>query len=124
MRAGLYAEFEGTVCRAVGASDPIRLYALTEPAPAGFEPDRDGRWTLLVHPDRLTRLFDVETTATWGGQTVNVTSVRDGIATFTYFGMGLVATPDVQRVQSDEWSGAVSVDELSDVIEVEHDLPL
>ncbi|WP_421742475.1 hypothetical protein [Cellulomonas sp.] len=124
MRAGRYAEFGGVLCRAVGATEPLRLYALAEPAPPGFTLDRRGRWTLLVGLDQLTRLFDVQTTATWRGHSVRISYVDGGLAQFTYFGMGLPEAPGVRRVQSDEWQGTVPVDELSDIVEVVDEIPV
>jgi hypothetical protein len=38
--------------------------------------------------------------------------------------MGLPEAPGVSRVQSDEWHGVVPVEELSDVIEIVHEVPL
>ena len=65
----------------------------------------------------------VHTTATWRGHAITVDDIHDGRAQFVYFGMDLPASPSVYRVQSDEWHGAVPVDELSDVVEVVEEIP-
>ena len=53
-----------------------------------------------------------------------VRPIEGDLAQLTYVGMGLPETPDVLRVQSDERLGVVPVEELSDVIEVVHEVPL
>ena len=53
-----------------------------------------------------------------------VRPIEGDLAQLAYVGMGLPETPEVQRVQSDERLGVVPVEELSDVIEVIHEVPL
>ncbi len=126
MRAGPYAEWNGRTWTIVSVNKPfVRLLADgDQPKPEGFELDRSGRWTRVVDRSEVTRIFRVETTASWRGHTVRISHLDGGLAQFTYFGMGLPETPDVARVQSDEWHGVVPVDELSDVLEVVHEVPL
>lgn len=127
MRAGPYAEVDGVTYPAVALHGPtVRILAFGDEQPLpGFEHDGWDRWGRLVDRSAISRLFWVQTTATWSGRTVTVDNVVGNKATFSYDGDDLpLDTPAVRRIGRFEWQGTVPVDELSDVVEVVTDVPL
>ena len=127
MRAGPYAEVDGVTYPAVDLGQPeVRLLAFGDEQPfPGFEHEAWDRWSRLVDRSAASRLFWVQTTATWAGKTVTVDRVVGDRATFSYNGDDLPAdNPAVSRIGMFEWQGTVPVGELSDVVEVVTDVPL
>ena len=127
MKAGAYAEVDGMVHPAVTLHEPeVRLLAFGDEQPfPGFTHEAWDRWSRLLGRTAVDRLFWVQTTATWAGRTVTVDAVVGDRATFSYVGDDLAHDhPDVSRIGMFEWQGSVSVDELSDVVEVVTDVPL
>lgn len=125
VRAGAYAEFEGTVYPCASVRKPmIRLFARGDlPAPEGFEAHPGGRWTRLVGREEVARLFVVATDATWRGHEVRVEQDcgdRMQVWSRTY------PPPDhpAVRPDRDSWSAMVPAAELRDVVETVTEVPL
>ncbi|WP_421742476.1 hypothetical protein [Cellulomonas sp.] len=127
MRAGPYAEVDGIVYPAVDVHGPeVRLLAFGDEQPRpDVERDRWNEWSRLVDRSAASRLFWVQTTATWLSWTVTVDRVVGDRATFSYYGDDLpLDDPAVSRIGLLEWQGTVPVDDLSDVVEIATDVPL
>jgi len=127
VRAGAYAEVDGVLYPVVDLHGPeVRLLAFGAEQPhPDFEDDGWNEWSRLVDRSAASRLFWVRTTATWSGTTVSVDRVVGDRATFSYDGDDLpLDNPAVSRIGLFEWQGTVPVDELSDVVEVVHEVPL
>lgn len=142
MRAGLYAVHGGTTYQAVSVAqiDDVRLViAAGAPAPAGFEPDprRDDLVFRDVPKSELSSLFLVAASAYFLDVFPVVVQAMRGadVAVVTYRPDGFPAPPPVDATgrfrepplpvdHGVGWSGPVSVDELTGVVEVVQELPL
>ncbi|NKY40852.1 hypothetical protein [Cellulomonas septica] len=126
MRAGAYAEVDGHVYPVVSLHKPaVRLLAFgPQPPDPAFEDEGRGRWSRLVDRSAASRLFSVETTARWQGHDVVVQRVEGDTAVWSYDRDDLPTDPRVSRIDRFEWQGQVPVAELTDAVEVEHEVAL
>lgn len=125
VRAGAYAEYDGRTyaCLSVGQAQVVLVVPPGRLVPDGFEHRPDGCWHRVVDKADVSRLFFVDTQASWQGHEVYV---QDDFGTRMQIWSDTYPPPSRPEVQidRDSWSAMVPVSELRDVVETVSEIPL